>query len=111
MLELRLQGDGIGELPGLDPARDRLVDTAMNRVGKVLRDQEFGDALVGLVVGEQGSQQRLLGLHVGRRQALGDPEERRLDIHDRERTRARGVAPTATAPRQSAQHWTLCSAC
>ena len=37
VLEFRLQGDGVGELAGLDPARDGLVDPAVDRVGEMLR--------------------------------------------------------------------------
>ncbi len=53
VLELRLQGDGVGKLPGLHPPRDRLVDPAVDRIGEMLRGEELRDALIRLVVGEQ----------------------------------------------------------
>ena len=64
MLELGLQRDGVGQLPGFDAARDRLEDAAMDRVGEVVGDQEFRDPLIGLVVGQQRAEQRLLRLDV-----------------------------------------------
>ena len=51
----------------------------MNRVGEMFRGQEFGDSLIGLVVGEQRAEQRLLRLDVGGRETLGKAEERRVD--------------------------------
>ncbi len=70
MLELGPQGDGVGKLPRIDPALDRLEDAAMDRVGEMVRGEELGDALVGFVIGEQGAQQRLLGLLIGGRKPL-----------------------------------------
>ena len=50
-----------------DLARD-LVDLAMDRLVEVLGREEVGDAIEGLVVDEDGAEQRLLGLDVVRRQ-------------------------------------------
>jgi hypothetical protein len=79
MLELGLQHHGVGELSCLDAAHNGLVDAAVDRVREVVRREELGDSLVRLVVGEQGAEQGLLGLQVGRGQALGEPEQRRVD--------------------------------
>src|SRR5208283_997241 len=77
MLELRLQRHRVGELASFDAALDRLEDAAVDRVSEVLGQQEFRDAFVGLVVGEQRAEQRLFGLQVGRRQTLREAEQRR----------------------------------
>ena len=93
MLELGLQRDGVGELPRFDPAGDRLVDAAVDRVGEMLRRQELGDPLIGAVVGEQRAEQRLLRLHIGGRQALGQAEQGRIDgVHGRRRIARRTSA-------------------
>ena len=76
MLELGLQRDGVGKLPGFDPPRDGLEDAAVDRVGEMLGRQELADPLIGLVVGEQRAEQRLLRLVVGGRQALRQAEKR-----------------------------------
>ena len=90
MLEFRLQGDAVGELALLDPARDGLVDAAMDRVREMLGDEEFRDALIGLVVRQQRAEQRLFGLQVRGRQALREAEERAVD-----RVHARTIADPA----------------
>ena len=79
MLELGLQRDRVGELAGLDAAGDRLEDAAVDRIGEVLGGEELRDPLIGAVVGEQRAEQRLLRLHVGGRQALGQAEQGRID--------------------------------
>ena len=79
VFEFRLQRDCVGELAGFDSADDRLVDAAVYRIGEVLRGEELGDALIGAIVGEQRTEQRLLRLHIGWREPLGDAEEGRID--------------------------------
>ncbi len=64
MLELAFQRDGVGELAGIDAARDGRVDAAVDRVGEVFRGEEFADALIRLVVGKQRTEQGLFGLQV-----------------------------------------------
>ena len=71
VLEFGSQGDGVGQLPGFDPADNGLIDAAMHRVGEMLGGQEFADAFIGLVVGQQRAEQRHLRPFVLRRQALG----------------------------------------
>ncbi len=74
MLELGFQRDRIGKLAGLDTTHNGSVNTSVDRIGEMLRGQEIGDAFVRLVVGQHRSEQRLLGLEVGRRQALRETE-------------------------------------
>ncbi len=78
MLELRPQRDGVRQLPGFDSPRDRLEDAAVDRIAEMIRHQELGYPLIGLVVGQQRAQQRLFGLMILRRQALRQAEERDL---------------------------------
>ena len=93
MLELALQGDGVGKLPGFDAADDGLEDAAMDGVGEMLGGEELGNPFIGLVVGQQGAEQGLLGLGVGGRLALGKPQQWRIDaVHV-----ARSIAPSAAA--------------
>ena len=75
VLEFRAQGDDVGELAGLHPALDGAEDAAVDRVGEVLGRQELRDLLVGLVVGQQGAEQRLFRLRALRRHALGQAEQ------------------------------------
>ena len=79
MFELGLQRHRVGELACFDAADDRLEDAAVDRVGEVLGSEELRDPLIGAVVGEQRAEQRLLRLHVGGRQALGETEQGRID--------------------------------
>ena len=60
-------------LAGADQLRRRLVDLGVDRVEEMLRQQEGRDAVVGLVVDEDGTEQGLLGLDV-----VGDMAERQL---------------------------------
>ncbi len=91
MLEFGLQRDRVGELLGFDAAGNGLVDAAMDGVGEMIRGQEFRDPLIGTVVGQQGAKQRLLGLHVGGRQTLGQAEQGRVDgVHGPVIIRRRG---------------------
>ena len=84
VFEFGFQRDGVGQLARLDAAHDRLIDAAVDRVGEMFGRQEFGNPLVGAVIGEQRAEQRLLRLQVGRRQTLGKPEQRRIDgVHCR----------------------------
>ena len=83
VFEFGFQGDRVGKLAGFDAARNGLVDAAVDRVGEMFGGEEFGDALIGLVVGQEGAEQGLLRLDVGGRQALGKAEKRRVDgIHE-----------------------------
>ncbi len=70
MLEFRAQGDDVGELAGLAAALDGAVDAAVHRIGEMFRREEFGDPFIGLVVGQQGAEQRLFRLLVLRWHAL-----------------------------------------
>jgi hypothetical protein len=74
MFEFGLQRDGVRKLAGFYAPCDRLVDAAVDRIDEVLGGEELGNPLIGLVVGEQGPEQRLLRLQVGRRQSLGEPK-------------------------------------
>src|SRR5262249_31681253 len=51
---------------------DRLVDAAVQRIREMLRTQELVDAVVDEIVGEDRTQQRLLGVVVDGRRALRD---------------------------------------
>ena len=63
---------------------DGLEDAAVDRIGEMLRREEFGDPLIGLVVGQQRAEQRLLRLQVGWRQTLRQTEQGRIDgVHGR----------------------------
>ncbi len=61
-----LQRHRRGNLAGADELRGNLVDLLVQRVEEVLGLQEVRDAVEGLVVDEDGAQQRLLGLDVVR---------------------------------------------
>ena len=63
-LEEGLERDRRRLLAGADQLGGGLVDLLMQRVEEVLRLQEAGDAVVRLVVDEDGAEQRLLGLQV-----------------------------------------------
>ena len=66
-LDIGLERDGAHHLAALDQARQRIVELAMQRVGKMLRPQEFGHALIGGVIDQDGAEQRLLRLEIMRR--------------------------------------------
>ena len=72
------QGDRVGELPGLDPPRDGLKDAAVDRIGEMHRREVFRHPLIGAVIRQQCAKQRLFRLQIGRRQALREPEQRRI---------------------------------
>ena len=98
MLEFRLQRHRVGELAGFHAADDRLVDAAVDRIGEMLGGEELRDPLVRAVVGEQRTKQRLLRLQVGRRQALRETEQWRIDgVHGQDSIRpckSRGERPS-----------------
>ena len=70
MLELGAQCDGVGKLAVVHPAVDGCEDPPMDRVGEMFGRQELRHPFEGAVVGQQSAEQRLFGLHVGRRQPL-----------------------------------------
>ena len=55
---------GVACLPDVDQLGGRLVDLLMQRIVEMLRLEERRDAVVRLVVDEDGAEQRLLGLDV-----------------------------------------------
>ena len=71
LLEQDLERDRVGELAAADPLLAALVDPGVDRLEEVLGAQELADAVVGLVVDQDGAQQRLLGLDVVRLDAEG----------------------------------------
>ena len=71
LVEQGLERDRVGLLAALDQLADGLEDASVGRVGEVLGAQEIGDPLEGVVVLEDRAEQRLLGLVVDRRRAVG----------------------------------------
>ena len=64
-----LQRDGGRDLAGTDQLRGDVEDAPVHLFGKMLGAQEIGDAVVGIVVDQDGAEQRLLRLDVVRRDA------------------------------------------
>ena len=52
MFKFGLQRDGVGQFLSLDPPLDRLVDAAVQGIGKMIWQQKLGHALVGTVIGQ-----------------------------------------------------------
>ena len=67
MLELDAQRHRIGQLSCLDPALDGGEDAAVDGIDEMLGREEFADPFIGLVVGQQRAEQRLLGFEIGGR--------------------------------------------
>ena len=67
----RLQRDRRSELAGADQRAGDLVDAAMNLLDEMLRLEKVGDPVEGVVVDEDGAEQRLFGFEVERRGAIG----------------------------------------
>ena len=67
--QVGLDRDRRRRLAGADDLADDLVDLAMHRLIEMLGHEEIGDAVEGLVVDQNGAQQRLLGLDVVRGEA------------------------------------------
>ena len=68
LLEVPLEGDGIGDLAPFDERRHRREDAAVVCQREVLWTQELRHPLVGAVIRQDGAEQRLFGLDVvGRR--------------------------------------------
>ena len=97
----RLQRDGGGDLAGPHERRCHLEDPAVDLLGEVLGLEEVRHAVEGVVVDQDGAEQRLLGFHVVRGLAEGfgrlrqgrhgGPSPDRLDI-------AHGRHPFGTRP-------------
>jgi hypothetical protein len=68
--EPRRQLSAVNDVAALDPPAQFTVEPPMQCVGEVLRSQEAGDCGMRPGVGNDGTQKRLLGGDVGRRQAL-----------------------------------------
>jgi hypothetical protein len=66
----RLQRDRIGHLAHADQFRRDLIDLAVQGLVEMRRFQEIRDPVEGVVVDEDGAEQRLLGLDVVRRLAI-----------------------------------------
>ena len=64
---------GVGDLVGADELAGDLEDAPVHRLEEMLRLEEIGDAVEGLVVDQDGAEQRLFGLDVLRRGAIGLP--------------------------------------
>ena len=62
---------GVGDLVGADQLARHLIDAPVHRLEEMDRLEEVGDAVEGLVVDEDGAEQRLLGLDVLRSGAVG----------------------------------------
>ncbi len=67
---------GEASLPGADQRAGDLVDAAVNLLDEMLGCEEIRDAVVGVVVDQDGAEQRLFGLDIGRRAAVGAPPGR-----------------------------------
>jgi hypothetical protein len=64
LLEARLERDRVGDRVARGELAYGLVDARMPVVGEMLRQEELADALVGLVVRQQGAEELLLRLDV-----------------------------------------------
>ena len=72
VLEIVLESDRVGELAALDELEDGLVDAAVDGLEEMFGPQEPRDDMGLLVVDQQGAQERLLGLVVVGKSAIGD---------------------------------------
>ena len=66
LLEQHLEGHRVGQLAAADALRAAFVDPAVHRLEEMLRAQQLADPMVGLVVDQDGAEQRLLGLDIVR---------------------------------------------
>ena len=71
LAEEGLERDRRGDLAGADQRAGDLVDAAVDLLDEVLGLEEIGDAVEGVVVDQDRAEQRLLGLDVERRAAIG----------------------------------------
>ena len=96
MFEFGAKHYRVGDLAGFAAARDGLEDAAVDGIGEMFGREKFGNPLVGLVVGKQGAEQGLLGFDVAWRQALGEPQEGRIDrVHPLTLRLIRVINPSA----------------
>ena len=65
----RLQRHRRGELVGADQAAGKLINALMDRLEKMLRLKEVGNAIERLVIDQDSAQERLFGLDIMRRHA------------------------------------------
>ena len=63
-VEEGLQRDRRGDLAGADQVARDLIDLLMDRIEEMLRIEEIGDPVEGLVIDQDGAQQRLLRLDI-----------------------------------------------
>ena len=68
--EKGLQGDRGRDLAGLDEARGDLVDAPVQVLEEMAGLEEVRDPVIGVVVDEDGAEQRLLGVDVVRRDPI-----------------------------------------
>ena len=71
LLEQALERDRVGELAAPDRLDAALEDPGVDRLEEMLGAQELADAVIGVVVDQDGAEQRLLGLDVVRLDAEG----------------------------------------
>ena len=78
MLELGAQGDRVGDL--VASIRRAIAWKMRPLIGsaKWSGREELADPVIGVVVGQQGAEQRLLGCDVAGGQALGQAQQRRV---------------------------------
>ena len=69
MLEIEPQRMRVGFLSALQLFADGLVNTAMGRLGEMLDPEKIGNLLVGAIIHQQGTQQRLFRLDICGRHA------------------------------------------
>ena len=69
--EMRLQRHDGRDAAGANDLRGDLEDAPVQLLGEMLRPQKIRDAIEGVVVDENGAEQRLLGLDIVGRRAIG----------------------------------------
>ena len=69
--EKSLEGDRRGELAGPDQRAGDLENAAMDFLDEMFAAQEIGNAVEGVIVDQDRAEQRLLGLDIVRRRAIG----------------------------------------
>ncbi len=73
LLEEIPECDRVGDLSPFNQLGDRAENLAVDRIGEVVRPQEIRHPVIGVVVGQDGTQQRFFRLEiVGRRAERGE---------------------------------------
>ena len=84
------------DLSLLDEPLDRRINASVHRFVEMVRAEEIGDFFEGVVVGQDGAQQRRLDLRVMRRDAVRDIAVVRVAVERREGRIGRCLSHAAT---------------